>query len=824
MDTTSGFFRLTSLITGLVLGLALVPTLTAQTVMDDFATGAAATAWDTWQPALQAILQQETEQAERFFGDLLETEPSPFRIALLADRSITRTALGGAILLLEQDYESHQKNQDTLGPNALRVAELLELGREQINEADDGWYFCAIGRFDVAHANFRTLLDSEPDPVALLEFTDRVKKRRDMLIQLTQNKTVGQDVREILSLLDHGEELIKADPTRINTSIERLDGPPRAYENAAALLRQSGEYAIPFIVEHLRDSTKQYLTQPILRCLPQIGGPGLNPLVYAIRVDNHVVQRYLLDALGQIGYSQALPYLLQLREKPDLAPEVSQAVNRAINALEQRNISVNTATSSAEAFYQLAQAYYNDASSLAANPRLDTANVWYWRDNILQNIEVPTQIFNEIMCMRCCEEALRLDANLKKAQALWVAANFRRQAQLDEDQIDHTRPDNYPSATYFAQTAGPSVCLMALARALDDGDPAVALGVIESLHNTAGPASLVSDETGRLPLAEAISFPDRMVRIRAVLTLGNAQPIKAFQNHQNLMPVFSEALLLHGGARSALVVDPDTENANAIAGILRDEGYEVLTDAEFLLGLRKVRQTFPALDVIFLASDLPDTTLPEALAQLRDEYRFAATPVIIVNKPGDRGLVADLVRADHRLGEVLPGAESEEILQVVAEVSRSVGITPITPAVGTAIAMEATETLRLLAVSKNPLFSIAEVRPALVSALTTTDPDLRLAVAKVLVYICEAEAQEALAGIALDEDEDEDVRVDMFALLAQAAKNCGNLLGEQPINQIITIAEQDENMIIRTAASQTLGALDLPTNKGSEIIRNQYGG
>jgi CheY-like chemotaxis protein len=532
----------------------------------------------------------------------------------------------------------------------------------------------------------------------------------------------------------------------------------------------------------------------------------------------------MVEALGQIGYPQALPYLLQLREKADVPVEV-QAVEQAIGALRQeRGAGVAGTTTSAEAFYRLAKAYYDDTPSLAADPRLDTANVWYWRDDLLQNIEVPTQIFNEIMCMRCCEEALRADPDRKQAQALWVAANFRREAQLGEDQVDRTRPADYPSAAYFAQTAGPSVCLMALGQALDDGDPAVALGAIEALRKTAGPASIVSDSAGRLPLAEAVSFPDRMVRIRAALTLGRAWPTEPFQNYQNIMPVFSEALRLHSGARSALVVDPDEEGGNQVAGTLRTEGYEVLSDTEFFRGLQKVREAFPALDVVFMASDLADADLRQALGQLRDEFRFAATPVIIISKPGDRALVEELVRADHRLGEIRPGAEADEIGAAVATVSHSVGVAPITPAVGTAIALEAAETLRLLAVSRNPLFSVVDARPALVAALETSDRELRTAVARVLVYICEPEAQEVLAKIALDEGEEEAARVEMFGLLAEAAKHCGNLLGEAPLSRIIVIAEQDENMVIRTAASQTLGALNLPADKGSEIIRNQYGG
>ena len=61
-------------------------------------------------------------------------------------------------------------------------------------------------------------------------------------------------------------------------------------------------------------------------------------------------------------------------------------------------------------------------------------------------------------------------------------------------------------------------------------------------------------------------------------------------------------------------------------------------------------------------------------------------------------------------------------------------------------------------------------------------------------------------------------------LLAEAAKRRGDLLSPELVKQIVTIAEGDENMTIREAASCTLGALNVPGEPASAIIRNQYRG
>ncbi len=785
----------------------------------DFITGPAARAWERWRAAMQAILDRNAGQSEAAFAGLLELDPSPLRVALLADYTVQRTAMGGAVLLFEQDLDAR-----SLGPSGSEVAERLLAGREQLNEAGDALYFSQIGRFDVADANLRALLESQPDAVALLEFMDQVPRRREILITLVANPTVGEAVREVLRLLDRGELTIKADPTRIKENIERLDGPPRAFENARAALQDSGEWGIPFLIQTLRKPSRAELLLPIVRTLPTIDRPAVNPLVMALRVNDQATKRYVIEALGALGYAQAVPYLLKLHADPQTPAEVRQAVDEALDALRARGVAVPPGLSVAQAFLNLAEDYYADKRSLAADPRLDTANVWYWRDDFLQNVEVPTVIFNEIMCMRCCEEALLAAPDLKPALALWLAANFRREAQLLPGARDATRPPDYPPASYFAQSAGAEYNLMVLARAVDTNDPAVAMGAIAALRATAGPASLVSGEGGRLPLAEALSLPDRMVRIRAGLTLGWARPLAPFVNYQNLMPVLSESLMMHSGARSALVVDPDAASANVVMGQLRAQGFEVRSDAALFPGLQKAREELPALDLLVVASDIRDPGLAEGLVAFRGEFRFASVPTIVVQKSGDTDLVRDLVRADHRLVSIPMNPTENDVAKAVALVSRAVGAQAVTPEIGRELALETAEVLRLLALTNNPIFPLGDAEPALLSAFGSDDLELRVAVAEVLGYLGSTEAQRVIAVAALDPDEPEDLRVRMFAALAEAAKRRGNLLPADVIQQLVALVEKDPNMALREAGSRALGALNVPGAPASEIIRNQYRG
>lgn len=796
---------------------ALPAAASAQAPAEPFVSGIAGQQWKAWQKAMSLLIDRDGEGAETAFTDLLSSDPSPLRIALFADRSVRHGNQAGGILLLGQDADS-----GALGEHGKAVADMLAVGREQLNEADDGWYFASIGQFPIARANFEALLDQKPDDVALLEFADADKRRAQILVQLADDKVMGPVAKRVLQALHHGEQLIKADPVRIKQNIARLDGPPRAFENARARLIESGEYAVPFLLQALADSSQQNLTRPILRVLPDVGRPGLNPLVLALRTESLAVKQYVIDALGQIGYAQAVPYLLALREDSKEGAEVRTAAEAALSKLAAQGAFPAEGATASQAFYALARAYYDDAPSLAADTTLDMANVWYYREGLLENVQVPTPIFNEIMTLRCCEESLRLDPNFKPAIALWLAADFRREAQLGADQVDYTRSEGTPPASYYAQSAGSEYCQLALARALDDGDAAVALGTIAALRKTAGTSSLLGGAT-REPLAEALSFPDRMVRIQAALALGAAEPGESFENGQNLLPVLGEALQLSGGQRTALVIDADQGLANDLVAKLGQIGIEAVSDTALFTGLQKIRDAGSAVDVILLASDMTDPSLEDGISQIRGEFRFAATPLLIIAKPADRERAETLARRDSGIGFVTSGVEPANLETAVASVSKAVGEVPITADTGRKLALESAAVLHTLAAGGNVAFNPSAIEPALLTAFETKDAELRIAVANVLAYLPSKDAQSAIAGVALDGEQPAELRLAMFDALSTAGKHNGNLLPDDAVTTLVETVQSSTGEI-QSAASQAMGALSLPGNPASELIRKQYQG
>jgi len=774
-------------------------------------------AWQTWTQAIEAINKEKYQEADRLLAELVAKNLSPLRLALMADRTGT-SSLAQAI------------KDNRLAEAANSLLQAIEAGRRQRALAEDGWHYAAIGRFDLAKAHFEALAKESPDPVALLELAGYNPNRQAILLQLIDRKDIGPAARTMLNLLQEGEFLLRTNPEQIIRNIQKLGGTAREKMTALPKLKRSGEWAIPFMLDVLLDPQQKRLHAHVVAALSQIGKPAVTPLAISLAMKNETVKVFVIRALGKIGYPHAVPYLQRLIEDEKTPKQVQAEAVQAIRAIEQ--ISGKTFNASAaELFHNLAEAYYQDRGSLMAEPDAPVANVWYWRDGHLTSTQVPPVIFNELMALRCCEAALKLDSDRPETVALWLAANFKREAQLGVADVeseaadpatakDPTKPANYPRAIYFARAAGAQYNHMVLARGLKEGEPAVILGALAALRETAGAASLIGSEDYKQPLVQALTFPNLMVRIKAALVLGNALPDKKFAGCQNVVPALSEALA-QTGSQHAIVIERDEATRNRVVGILRNGGFLVVAGEHFYAVLEEARKRVPSVDLIVLGSDMAEPVLGKALAELRKDYLFASAPTVILIKPADMAAVLRLTRLDERLGRVDVEAPAERLLLEYDRVRRRVGALPLNKQTALDLALEAAETLRLIAITRNRAYDFRAAQIALINALGHPAEPLRVTAAAVLAISELPEAQRSIAQLALDDQQPKPIRIAAFGSLADSAKAHGNLLTANLLEKVVAAATQAEDLEIRTAASQALGALNLPSNQASKIILEQ---
>jgi HEAT repeat protein len=699
----------------------------------------------------------------------------------------------------------------------------------------DFLHYARLGRFTAADAHARALLaHPELDPRELAILASKDKKSIDTLLIIIRNSTIADSARRVLELVQRGEHVRRQDVERIQNSIDLLAGDPQQEFFGRERLADSGEYAVPIVLQTLLDPGRSALWPRLIRALPRIGKPAVNPLVMALAVRNANVRLNLIEALGEIGYPQAIPYLLKLMIAENTPADARDACARAIARIEELSGRPQPGSPD-DHFHRLAEAYYNEDDSVRADPRLSDANIWYWDDDAqgLNRVVVNERIFGPLMAMRCEEEALLLRPDHSEAIALWLAANIRRESRLglnveigdpaEQGALDPTRPQDFPRSLYFSQAAGPRYLHRVLARAVAGQDSSVALGAIEALRTTAGPASLIGQEDLKQPLVLALQFPDQVVRIRAALAIGAALPKSPFPDSQFVIPVLASALA-QTGREQVLVVDTDESNLNRVAAAVRSRGMDVIAEKSFLRGLQRARTEFQLLTAVIITTDSNDPPLKNAVASLRGEFIFARTPVVVLSRRGQSGLAVETAKS-FPFVESLDAAADENILENAIRTGREqAGQTALPPDVALAMALEAAETLRSIAIDGRTVFDFGGAEPALIGALASNDERLQITAASVLALARTATAQRAVAHVALDEGNSETLRIATFGSLAESARNHGNALEEAQVARLILVAREEKNLTLRTAASQALGAINLANNRASEIIRGFYGG
>ncbi|HEY3242732.1 MAG TPA: HEAT repeat domain-containing protein [Phycisphaerae bacterium] len=701
---------------------------------------------------------------------------------------------------------------------------------------NDFLHYARIGRFQAANAHARALLaHPKLDPVELAQLADADPQSIHTLILIVKNSSLSESATKVFDVIHQGEFEMRKDPVRIKQNIDKLGGDPQTEYNAIKHLSESGEYAIPWMLQALDDPARRELRPRIVRALPKIGKSALNPLVIALNnVPDADLKMIIVRALGQIEYGQSIPYLSKLIATEGVTAELRTAASEAIARIANA-IGHHVGESPAQQFFALSEQNYNEHGSVKADPRDPIANVWYWdaSNRFLNKIAVPTAIFGPIMAMRTSEEAIRFQPDYRDAIALWLAADIRREARLgmnvesgeadSKQAADETRPPNFPRSIYFVRAAGPAYAHLVLQRAVADRDGAVALGAIAALQSVAGASSLIGSEDYKQPLVQALEFPDAVVRIKAAIAIGRALPTSPFFGAQNVVPILGQALA-QSGKGNVIVVDPDGENLNRVMGLLRNPNITVLGEANFLKALERARRELDSVSAILLASDIRDPGLSAAVGALRKEFVFGATPIIVLTKPKEEGLAADVVAANRGVAQVDAAADGQMLATRLSRVAAEVGQTTLTPDSALELALEAAETLRGIALNGRTVLDFGAAEPMLVSALASPSEELRVTCASVLALAETASAQRALSDLALKTDNTESLRVAVFGSLADSAKHAGNKLTEEQVNELVKQAMDEPNLNLRTAASKALGALNLTTSKASEIIRKYYGG
>ena len=676
------------------------------------------------------------------------------------------------------------------------------------------WHFGKVARYDLAKEAGEQILAKYADKPAdvLKAFQAAAKERGDnldvWLVRWQGVEAFRDTASKLTQLLEQGRRTYVSDTTVIEQNIQRL-GTDRGYALALPRLRDSGELAVERMLDMLRKPGNDTLRAPIRRALRDLGRLSLNPLVAATQANDTNLQITVADVLGELGYDAAVPYLAWLATN-----ENAQVKAAATTALARLNAGADV--NPAQRFYQLAEQLYYDTSSLSADTRQPEAIIWYWdNEKGLVRKNVPQEIFNELMAMRAAEYALVLDPNHGEALSLWLAANFKREAELPAGATDATRAENQPAAHYYAVQAGTQYVDAVLARAQKDANAAVALKAIHALKEIAGPGNLLGSNSEG-PVTQALKFGDRLVRINAAETIAATFPTKDFNGQDRVIPILAEAVA-QTGQSSVLLVAESQDEINTWVEQLKAAGVNA-AGATTADGAVAAATNLPGVDVVIVSEKIGAGEIDKLFATMAASPRLdGAARLVITATPGSPYATA---AATNTQLNVTQRTDAAGVAEDAAKAMKRAGRTALDAQQATEIALRATALLKQLAVTPTVL-KVSEALPQLLLSLNDARPELVKAAGDVLGRVDGEGVQSALFTKAIADGVEDDVRISIYASLATNAKFFGNKLSADEVTKLQEAAEQIQSLEVRNAAAEAAGALNLPPDKARTLIVNQ---
>lgn len=695
-------------------------------------------------------------------------------------------------------------------------------GSETQKNWDDLMHYALIGRFDLAQQYGQALLNLNPKPIEIFDLAENGKYENpyQILDRMQTTPTLKEIARKVRALIEAGRHAQRTDTQNIQNEVDRLTVNPRGRQIAMARLKDSGEWAVPVLIQALRDSSRSDDFIYFRWALPQLGLVAVNPLVVALEQSDDLNLRLsILEALGKIGYPSAIPYILAIVENKSSGPELKSGALKALIAI-QGNEPPRELTA-AEAFENLAEDYYNHLASLAVPANQDQANVWFWDNQKgLFKEEVPRESFDELMTMRCCEKSVKLDTHRAGAISLWLSAFFRLEAE-GQPQPKYFGKNHADAGTY-ALTAGPEYLHRCLHRALKNRNRPVALASIAALRRNSGQQSLLYSLGQEQPLISALQYPDREIRFSAALTIGGALPKQAFPRQDQVVPIIVEALQ-QKGQRFGIVVDSNKNRARQIAASLRQTGKftEIISEAHFGTAIEQA-QRVPSIDLVVLAYNIERPDIQSALELTKNNYRLAFCPTIVLADEQNFIRAKDL-KAKNGFLKVLPdNAPVPDILQAAQEILAHNHAGEFDPKLADFYATAAAQVLNRLAVTGNAVLNLKAAEPALIEAIRDTRKPIQTAVTETLAHLDSMAAQRAIASLGLEEQVEQPTRLMAFRNLAVSAKMYGNLLlGEQVQGIYRLVSSQQADPDLRNMAAEAYGSLNLPSDQISRLITDQ---
>lgn len=680
-------------------------------------------------------------------------------------------------------------------------AKAVEAERQKL--VADFVHYVRIQRFDLAQAMGQRILDlklAEREFTAFIDRTEDPPRFHDALQRAMRVPQLQGVAAGMTKAYDDGKLATARDPEEIAKNIKELGGNARARLLARQRLVGAGEYAMPQLLKTYltRDDPRRQEVQGVMIAL---GRQAVMPLSAALVSLPPAHQEQVADVLGLLSWRSSIPYLADVGQS-STSDAVKTACARAIERLG------GASAAPADLYRELGEGYYAHKPETVSFPGESHQLLWtYEPSGGLVMTAIKTPVFHEAVTMRLAERSMSLEATggsvNAETLALWVAANYSRDIDTPASYTNPAYAATRRNADYYGVAAGADVAQRVLARALDNRDTPLARRALAAVGQTAGANAIAS--AGRVPMVEALTYPNRRVQYDAAIAIANSRPQATFSGAERVVPVLASTIR-DASSQFAAVIARDSESYQNVRRILQRQGYTVMPQAASLADLATPIAEAPAVDLI-VAVGLNAETFPALVTEIKNTTKTAATPVMGITAPEAYIQLRNRYDVNAAVSVRQIGIGDDALSLALTELATASTGGAITEDEARTYATRSLAALRDLAVANDQVLNVADAALPLMGALSETTGATRLSIADILARINQDRAQQAVADAALAATGEE--RTALLARTAQSARSYGNLLQQRHVTQLLAMASNG-NDADATAAAALLGSLGIP--------------
>ncbi|HUS46731.1 MAG TPA: hypothetical protein VM098_01320, partial [Phycisphaerae bacterium] len=205
---------------------------------------------------------------------------------------------------------------------------------------------------------------------------------------------------------------------------------------------------------------------------------------------------------------------------------------------------------------------------------------------------------------------------------------------------------------------------------------------------------------------------------------------------------------------------------------------------------------------------------------VRSRSIYARMPFVVVHKSRELRVMAE---QDDKLLLVDPELKDDklqaELRKTAAEAMRRGVGRPLTAEEATTWSVTAADAIRKLGETGNNIFDVSVTQTALIESVGDIREPVQLAAARALAVMDTADAQRAIAGLATGKAARTGAQVEAFADLSESIRRFGNKLADEQVKVITAIVTGKDEMSLREAAAEALGAMNLPSQEIIPLIK-----